>query len=420
MQLVLLTALVLMPVGLYAEAEGAPGGTATLTIEQETPENGILGSWSMIKPDFKRVEMGTKLSHTFQGTPAGSYTVIATPPSGATATVELWINDALKTSSPLPQISMSIADGDSAKVIIRYTFTRVGKVSVTTEPSGLTFVIDGPDGRHLQGTSPADFSDVPEGLYTITFDAIEGCPTLSRKSDKLISGKRVAFNIKVVCEALDRSPHVRELSRSLEYMTVTVDGRQLLYTDVPIDAWFAPFITTAIRSGMMSGYEVDEETGNGTFGPGDSVTLAQLAKVAHTVTGIDALKNHTPPANSKARGTWYAAFVASAEAHFWTVFRDTRVNLERPATRAEVICTLLQALDAPRVWPTGRVFTDVTPLTPYADCIETAARDGLIAGDATSRTFGPERPINRAELAKMLVSASEIYGSRTAEFKAYK
>jgi hypothetical protein len=216
---------------------------------------------------------------------------------------------------------------------------------------------------------------------------------------------------------MDLLPQSRIEEKSLQYVTVSIGDERITFTDVPLDTWFATFVNTAIRTGIMSGYKNTEGGYSGLFGPGDSVTVAQLAKVAHKLTGIDENDARTLPENLRARDTWFADFFASAERRHWVAFRNPRENPEREATRSEVVCTLLQTLDIPRIWPTGVRFTDVSATTPYADCIETAAKDGLVTGDVVAGTFGPDRPVNRAELSKMLVTAMEIYGEKTLEIR---
>lgn len=397
-------------------SSGAATGTATLTVEQIGPQEGVTGEWSLIKPDFKRAEMGQKRTHTFPGAAAGNYTIIATPPEGASTAIELWINDQQVKSMDLPQISFTLANSDSARATITYVTTRMGKVSVTTDPQGLRFTIKGPNALVFTGASPAEFIDVPIGQYTITFDPIEDCITPKPKSDKLLHGSRIQFSMKVVCDKLNQLPQARIEENALEFVTVTIDNEQVTFDDVKTDEWFATYVHTAIRTGIMTGYRNPEGKRTGKFGPGDSVTLAQLAKVAHKLAGIDAMQGRTMPVNERARGTWFADVYASAERQNWLAYRSIREDPGRPATRAEVVCTLLQALQIPRIWPTGKRFNDVSALTPHADCIETAAEDALVSGDAAG-TFGPERPINRAELSKMLVKAMEIYKEKTAEIR---
>lgn len=415
----------LIPAALFAQsgttttesATTATGtGSVTLTVEQSGPEQGVAGQWSLLKPNFTRVDMGQKLAHTFPDAAAGNYTIIGTPPSGASTHTELWINGAQIKAVDFPQISFPLVDGDVAKVAMTYTYTRTGKISVTTEPQGLTFTMKGPNALTFSGSSPMEFADVPEGQYTIYFDAIEDCVSPKPKSDILEKGGRIQFTMTVSCARLDQLPQTRIEGNALEFITVSVGTERVTFDDVKTSEWFATSVHAAIRTGIMTGYKGADGKLTGKFGPGDNVTLAQLSKIAHRLADIDETKDRTLPINERARGTWFAEVYASAERRSWLAYRSIREDPERPATRGEVVCTLLQALDIPRLWAKGTRFTDVNALTPYADCIETAAEDKLVSGDAAG-TFGPERPINRAELSKMLTKAMEIYKEKTAEIR---
>jgi hypothetical protein len=176
-----------------------------------------------------------------------------------------------------------------------------------------------------------------------------------------------------------------------------------------------------VKTGIMSGYK--DENGNltGLFGPADNVSLAQLAKIAHKLAGIDETKTTMSPQNIRARNTWFSQYYASAEARGWLAFRNTRTDPEQLATRAEVVSTILQALDIPRIWPKGIMFTDVQIETPYSSSIETAATAELVSGNADADgtplgTFSPDNPINRAELAKILSTAMDLFITTSPEF----
>lgn len=399
-----------------SEASSVVSGYARMVVEQVGPEEGVTGVWSLLKPDYKRVDMGETTGYTFEKTPAGNYTIVATPPSGATTSIELWRGSSQERRVDLPQISFFAGDGDSLRIVITYVYTRVGKISVTSEPQGLSYTMKGPNNLTYTGTTPMEYTDAPIGQYTITYDKIEGCIAPKPKSDKLLHGSRIQFSIKVVCDRLDQLPQTRMEENALEFVTVSIGDERVTFDDVRTKEWFAASVHAAIRTGIMSGYKGPDGKLTGKFGPGDRVTLAQLAKVAHGLAGIDESKDRSTPQNERARDTWFSDVYASAERRGWLAFRAIREDPSRPATRAEVVCTLLQALDVPRLWPKGTKFTDVTSLTTYADCIETVAVDGLVSGDDDG-TFGPERPINRAELSKILVTAMDIYGEKTAEIR---
>jgi len=52
------------------------------------------------------------------------------------------------------------------------------------------------------------------------------------------------------------------------------------FTDVPKDAWFAGAITTANTLHIVDGYRNTKGKLTGAFGPHDTVTRAQIAKMA--------------------------------------------------------------------------------------------------------------------------------------------
>lgn len=409
---------VLAPVAVLSLTIGiAPGPlaaaeeTGTITIEQQSP-NGILGEWILIKPENKQVSL-SKDTYTLENAPVGNYTLIVKPPSGAVTTIRTFIDQDLLESKDQPQTSFTLSQNTAIRLRIDYVFTRVGKIGVNSQPPNMAFTLRGPNNFEVSSKTPASYNDMPEGQYTATFDEIEGCPKPKPLSDRLILEGRINFTITFNCEGLANIEQT-EYERSLQFVTTQIDGRQVVFTDVPIGEWFASPVYTALKAGIMSGYRDAEGNLSGLYGPGDNVNIAQLAKIAHEIAGIDETKVRTEPKNLRARGEWFAEYVASAEQRHWLVFADHRTDPARPATRAEVVATLLQALDVRRFWAKGELFTDVDPEMPYADSIETAAADGVVSGftnasgEATGR-FGPEQPVNRAEIAKIIAAAIELY-----------
>ena len=187
---------------------------------------------------------------------------------------------------------------------------------------------------------------------------------------------------------------------------ISVGGESVNFSDVPQSAWFAPYVFAVVKTGVMSGYK--DAAGNplGKFGPENSVTTGELAKLAHEIAGIDETDTKTRAENPGAKGEWFEPYIASAESLDWLIYQDPTLDLLRPATRGEVIVTLLQALDIPLLWPKGTIFTDVHRRIPYAAAIETAAKKKIVSGegtvDAPRGLFHPADPINRAEIAKIL------------------
>ncbi len=190
--------------------------------------------------------------------------------------------------------------------------------------------------------------------------------------------------------------------------------------DVRQEDWFAPYVFAMARLGIINGYKDSSGSPTGVFGPGDAVTIAQLSKIVHSFMEIEP-RVFAPEIlqHKSAAGTWFQDYIGSAEDHDWRVFVDPNLDLNRPATRGEILVTFLQVLDIPLKWPKGDVFKDVNRRTPYASAIETAASIGIVDGKTDSAGkktgfFGPTETINRAELSKMLSILNEKYGTRNA------
>ncbi|MDP6561489.1 MAG: S-layer homology domain-containing protein, partial [Candidatus Peribacteraceae bacterium] len=202
-----------------------------------------------------------------------------------------------------------------------------------------------------------------------------------------------------------------------EFATITVDGVEVELKDVPLEEWFAQYIVDAAQMNLVSGYADAEGNPTGEFGPADFVTIEQLAKMAVIAAGIDLYNCGDSLKNSSARGRWSQKYVQCAEYNRWIIFSDGIVDPSRPADRAEVVVTVIQAFSA-RVSPvSGTVFEDVTRATPYGNAVETAAGDGVVSGYSGSNGnptgyFGPGDPVNRAETAKIFSLASQTYGKR--------
>ena len=405
--------LAILPTLSFASNDTTESGR--LFIEQVGPEEApdILGDWTLIRPGNDRFESIDR-DFEFDTLPAGNYTFTAKMPEGSSALVEVYNHGSLVDSVDHPQITFKLSGGDDIRLQITYTFTRTGTVSVTSEPLGLPFQLKGPNDSEYTGTTPDSFENAPEGQYTVYFDEIEGCILPKPQSDRLVKDGRIALKIEIACEGMEEIQQVQEEQEQFDFVTVTIQEEQVILEDVPIDRWYAPFISKVAKAKILTGYSDRYGNPSGTFGPGDNVNIAQLVKVAHEAAGVDENKVRVSVQNERAKGQWYELYFASAESLWWDVYRDRRIDPARPATRAEVIVTLLRAFDAPRVWPKGKTFGDISPRDAYAAAIETAAADGLI--DAGGN-FRPNDPINRAELAKIVSNAIELYAERSMEIQ---
>lgn len=203
--------------------------------------------------------------------------------------------------------------------------------------------------------------------------------------------------------------------RRREGISIQSEGEEITFKDVPPYSWYASYVRELAELGILSGYKDEQGRPLGEFRPGSPVSIEELAKLAVYLSGSGTSACPKVPRNPSAQGRWSTPFVACAEAWEWVVFSDATVQIDRPALRSEVVVTVLQAFATPFGGGRGEVFTDVGAGTQFAGAIERAATDGIIAGyrDAGGNSlglFGPDDPITRAQLTKVLVLAMKVYG----------
>lgn len=201
------------------------------------------------------------------------------------------------------------------------------------------------------------------------------------------------------------------------YLTIRVGAKEVVLRDVPLKEWFAPYVRSIAELQLVSGYRDADGNPTGAFGPADPVTLEQVAKVAVLAAGIDATSCRVPPANLSASGAWSAQYVGCAEQRDWAVFADPLSDLRRPATREEVVMTILQSFNREFDVDTASLtFTDVEKTGAYAPAIAKAATDGVVSGYTDGEgnltgTFGPKNDVTRAEFAKIVSVSLQLYGN---------
>lgn len=203
--------------------------------------------------------------------------------------------------------------------------------------------------------------------------------------------------------------------RVADYVVIRVGAKDVTLRDVPLKEWFAPYVRAIAELQLVSGYRDAAGVPTGLYGPADPVTLEQIAKVVTLAAGIDATSCAVPPKNLSASGSWSASYVSCAEARGWAVYSDNAADVRPPATREQVVMTVLQAFEREfDVDPSTMTFTDVEKTGAYAPAIAKAAADGVVSGytDADGRLtglFGPTNDVTRAEFAKIVTVALQVY-----------
>ncbi len=201
-----------------------------------------------------------------------------------------------------------------------------------------------------------------------------------------------------------------------EGFVVFMEGKNKVeLNDVPWSAWFAEAVQEVAGKGIISGYKDADGNSTGKFGPSDPVTIEQLAKIAFSsAKPINSLECNNELLNGSAKGSWSEPYIQCAEQEGWAIYSDGTVDVKRPATRTEVVVTLLQAFDVRFREASGNKFTDVPATMEFASAVETAAKDGVVSGYSDSEgnptgIFGPWDPVNRASMAKMVSVALKVY-----------
>lgn len=97
------------------------------------------------------------------------------------------------------------------------------------------------------------------------------------------------------------------------------------------------------------------------------------------------------------------------------MYADGSVDLLRPATRAEVVVTLLQAFGVELVAIDATPFADIDSSTEFRSAILRAHEDRIVSGYADAEgnptgRFGPLDAVNLAEVAMIVILARELYG----------
>lgn len=161
------------------------------------------------------------------------------------------------------------------------------------------------------------------------------------------------------------------------------------FTDVKDTDWFAPYVSVCAESGLMNG------TGNGSFSPGGTMTVAECAAIAarllesstgKAIPGITALPGETLP--------WYQQYVGYLTSNGVSVPEPTKI-----ATRQEFF-DLLAAVTAPEQLP---AINSITSLPDTGDEHVLAFYNaGILTGTDDYGTFSGEKTLSRSEVAAMV------------------
>lgn len=170
------------------------------------------------------------------------------------------------------------------------------------------------------------------------------------------------------------------------------------FRDTDDHMWYSPYVAKIKSLDVVSGYEDISGHLLGEFRPDNLVTVAEGIKIALVVAGKP--ESSRMPDMLSARRHWAKGYVAEAEENNMSIVSSS-LDLNRKATRAELITMMLEALNITVPAADDIFFDDVPANHSKAKFIDYAYDIGVISGDDNTEHFRPNVSINRAEVAKI-------------------
>ncbi len=177
------------------------------------------------------------------------------------------------------------------------------------------------------------------------------------------------------------------------------------FSDVDANAWYAEYINYVAENGLMNGYE------NGTFGPNDKTTRAQIVTVLFRMEGEPAVSASSKFSDVSAGGQYYSSAVTwAARNNIVNGYEDGRFGPNDNVTREQIAAILFRYAEYKGYDTslTGNVasFNDAAKVSSWAtNAISWAIGEGLMNGD--NGALRPQGNATRAEIAALLMRFSE-------------
>lgn len=188
------------------------------------------------------------------------------------------------------------------------------------------------------------------------------------------------------------------------------------FNDVSAKDWFHQYVTSVARWGIVTGYKDGAGKPTGTFGPGNTVTVAEILKMALKAAQTDETKCKGTPKLAGAEHHWAKQFVVCAEGEKMRILKSSP-DLNRAATRAEVLSGIFDAF-GDKIPPLFSSFKDTVD-HPLESDIAYGAALKIVSGDKDANgkptgAFRPNDPVKRAEAAKIIYERLriEVMGER--------
>ncbi|QQS59332.1 S-layer homology domain-containing protein [Candidatus Peregrinibacteria bacterium] len=164
--------------------------------------------------------------------------------------------------------------------------------------------------------------------------------------------------------------------------------------------WAKEFILQLAQRGIIEGY------GDGTFGPDNNITRAELTKIALEAFAIGKLDVQDNPFPDVDSTQWYSPFIAQAKLfHIVSGYSDSMFRPNISVTRGEGLKILLNAagIDTSSYAEMKSSFSDVEMGAFSTEFINWSTEHGIVSGYGNG-TFGPNDTLTRGQLAKIVMN----------------
>ncbi|MDD5055392.1 MAG: hypothetical protein PHZ00_03940 [Candidatus Peribacteraceae bacterium] len=201
---------------------------ATLAVEQISPSR--LGSWTILSgenPPLSSSDDGVdKTRYSFSLTSFGPTVISVVPPPGMSAAITIYRGGTIVTKTTVPQFSFNLLPNDNYRFLVQYSLARLSGLGVTSEPSGAKFRIKAPTGRFYGGVTPADFTNLPAGKYSLLFGRTGDCLLPPPRSIVLKPDQRNIINVKMTCTVEETGPEIIRSSVTKRSIRQIVEERE--------------------------------------------------------------------------------------------------------------------------------------------------------------------------------------------------
>ncbi|PIZ74432.1 hypothetical protein COY07_00600, partial [Candidatus Peregrinibacteria bacterium CG_4_10_14_0_2_um_filter_43_11] len=178
----------------------------------------------------------------------------------------------------------------------------------------------------------------------------------------------------------------------LSTLVVTTAVSAASYTDVPADHWAKSYIDNLVDLGVF--------TGTGNFRPADNMSRAEFVKSVVVAAGLEGSTAITFP--DVKDGEWYAPFVKTAVANgVISGYANGKFGPDDSLTREQAAKITVNAFGFPMVTPESPSFSDVKASDWSYSFVETLVSYGIVSGYGNGK-FGPMDNVKREQVAKIV------------------